>query len=107
MTSKITLIATAFTLTFATLPVQAQNMSDADRQKLIENMSQADRNEDGALTRAEFETLINLNAEDGLGKAAMVQRAGLYDKAFKRLDQNGDGSLTPQEMKTFAGQAKG
>ncbi|MEO0624224.1 MAG: hypothetical protein AAFU49_06360 [Pseudomonadota bacterium] len=80
--------------------------SEAQRQLAAENFMQADVNADGALTRSEFRTLIDLNAEDGLGRAAMVKRFGRYDTAFGRVDQNCDGLVTPEEMKTLAEAAK-
>jgi Ca2+-binding EF-hand superfamily protein len=81
---------------------QAQNMSKADRQKMIENIVQADGNNDGAISRSEFETLINLNAADGLGRAGQVKRRGAYDLAFGKIDANNDGFLTQAEMQALA-----
>jgi hypothetical protein len=86
---------------------QAQNLSKADRQKMIENIVQADKNNDGAISRSEFETLINLNAADGLGRAGQVKRRGAYDLAFGRLDANGDGFLTQAEMQALAEERQG
>ena len=80
----------------------AQDMSPADRQLLLENVTQADRNDDGAISRSEFETLIDLNAADNLGRAQRVKRSGRYDMVFNRLDANNDGFLTRQEMQSFA-----
>ena len=85
----------------------AQNMSKADRQKMIENIVQADKNNDGAISRSEFETLINLNAADGLGRAAQVKRMGAYDRAFGRIDANGDGFLTRTEMQALMEERQG
>lgn len=85
----------------------AQNMSSADRQKLLENITQADANSDGMVTRGEFETLIRLNAEDQLGRAARIQNAGQTTRVFKRIDANGDGVLTQQELQAMAEQARG
>lgn len=84
------------------LSAQAQNMSNADRQKLIANVTEADGNDDGAISRKEFETLIKLNAGDGLGRATQVQKSGRYGLVFNRLDSNGDGFLTQQEMQQMA-----
>lgn len=83
---------------------QAQNMSGAEKQALIQNMLQADSNNDGMLFLSEFELLIKLNADDGLGKAAMVKRTGAYRQVFNRLDSNGDGALTKQEAQQLAKQ---
>ncbi len=81
---------------------QAQNMSAAELQKLLENVIEADRNDDGAISASEFETLINLNAADKLGRAERVKKSGLYGMVFKRLDANGDGFLTKEEMQQMA-----
>ena len=89
------------------MAAQAQNMSAADRQKLLENVTQADRNDDGVLTRSEFETLIDLNATDKLGRAERVKKSGRYGMVFNRLDANGDGFLTKQEMQAMAEAARG
>ena len=97
------LVVVALPLTAA----QAQNMSKQDRQKMVENIVQADANDDGAISRSEFETLIKLNASDGLGRAAQVKKSGRYSAVFKRLDANGDGFLTQQEMQRMAEQARG
>ena len=84
------------------MTVQAQDMSPADRQLLLENVTQADRNDDGAISRSEFETLIDLNAADNLGRAQRVKRSGRHDMVFNRLDANDDGFLTRLEMQSFA-----
>lgn len=84
---------------------QARNMSNADRQLMIENITQADANNDGALSRSEFETLMKLNAADDLGRAARVVQSGRYGMAFNRMDANGDGFVTRQEMQALSEQA--
>ena len=81
---------------------QAQEMSAAEKQAMIENMLQADTNNDGILYLSEFELLIKLNAEDGLGKAALIKRTGAYEKAFKTVDSNGDGAVTKEEAQKLA-----
>lgn len=89
------------------MAVQAQEMSAADRQKLLQNAAQADGNNDGYLNRSEFEKLIDLNAADDLGRAARIKKSGRYGMVFNRLDANGDGFLTQQEMQQAADQANG
>lgn len=89
----------------ATAPVSAgyaQDMSNADKQALIENFLQADSNNDGILYLSEFESLMKLNANDKIGKAAMVVRMGAYEKAFGRLDTNTDGAVTREEIQALA-----
>jgi Ca2+-binding EF-hand superfamily protein len=90
---------------FAAMPFSvalAQSMTGAERQELIANFLQADTNNDGALYRSEFELLMKLNAEDNLGRAAMVVRTGAYEKAFTRLDKNSDGAISREEIQAFA-----
>lgn len=80
----------------------AATASEAQREKAAENFMQADVDANGALTLSEFTTLIDLNAEDGLGRAATVKRFGRYATAFERLDANADAVVTPEEIKALA-----
>ena len=63
-----------------------------------ENYLEADVNGDGVLAYAEFATFIDLNAEDDLGNAKLVSSRGMHSKAFERIDANGDGIVTPEEL---------
>ncbi|MEM8752378.1 MAG: hypothetical protein AAGF90_05325 [Pseudomonadota bacterium] len=72
--------------------------ADEAREKLAANFAEADANADEALTIDEFTRLIDLNAEDGIGRARMVQRGGRYETAFKRIDANGDGLIGSEEL---------
>ena len=81
---------------------QAQGMSEADRRQLIENYLRADTNNDGMLYLSEFEQLIRLNASHNLGRASMVVRAGAYRMVFDRLDKNGDGAVSREEIQEMA-----
>ena len=69
-----------------------------DRELAAENFQQADFDGDGQLVYAEFATFIDLNAEDGLGRAAMISSRGMHARAFERVDANRDGIVTPEEM---------
>ena len=82
--------------------VQAQTMSEANKQKLAENLAQADANGDKALTRAEFNNLLVLNAQDNIGKAAQIVRFGRQDTAFNQIDADRNGLVTQQEMQALA-----
>ena len=97
-----TLVATAALAAVPVFVAEAQEMSGAEKQALIANMLQADSNNDGILYLSEFELLINLNAEDGLGKAAAVKRTGAYKMVFNKLDSNGDGALSKDEAQKLA-----
>lgn len=81
---------------------QAQDMSDADRQALIENVLQSDTNNDGVLYLSEFELLMKRNADDKLDRASIVVRTGAYGQVFKRLDNNSDGAVTRDEIQALA-----
>lgn len=78
------------------LPAAAQ---DADL--AAENYRQADANNDGVLVYAEFATFIDLNAADGLGNADRVSSRGMHARAFERVDANGDGIVSPQELQAI------
>lgn len=78
-------------------PTLANEKAD-DRAKARENFQQADADNDGKLTRAEFRNFINANADDGLGRAGMVRRFGAYGTAFERVDKNEDGVVTALEL---------
>ena len=103
----LTARTTRLALPLLALPLgtaEAQTLSAVDRQKMIENIVQADQNNDGAISRAEFEALIDLNAADSLGRAGQVKRLGAHDAAFGRLDADGNGLLTREEMQALAEQ---
>ncbi len=82
--------------------VQAQAISDADRQKLAENYIQADADGDKALTRSEFHNLLLLNAQDNIGKAGKILKFGRQDMAFTRIDADRNGLVTQQELQAQA-----
>lgn len=103
MTSSARILtAIAFLASVPFSAALAQEMSDADKRALLENILLADTNNDGMLFLSEFEALIKLNADDGLGKAAQIQRAGISEVLFKKLDGNGDGALTKEEAQALA-----
>ena len=93
---KISKIVAASALLVAA-PVLANEEAD-DQAMARENFQQADADNDGQLTAAEFRKFIDANAEDGLGRAGMVRRFGAYETAFERVDKNEDGVVTPREL---------
>lgn len=89
--------ATFLLMLLSPLPVLAQ-----DSQLGQENYIQADVNKDGVLGYTEFVTFIDLNAADDLGRAKLVSSRGLHAQAFERIDTNGDGSVTPEELQAIS-----
>jgi Ca2+-binding EF-hand superfamily protein len=78
-----------------TVPSIALAQNDA---LAAENYQQADANGDGHLAFEEFASFIDLNAADGIGNAHRVSSRGLHAKAFKRVDADGNGLVTPEEL---------
>ncbi|MEL6818121.1 MAG: hypothetical protein AAFP80_05705 [Pseudomonadota bacterium] len=66
-----------------------------------ENYQQADANGDTFLTYDEFVTFIELNAADGIGNAARLKARNMFQTAFGRVDANGDGSISPEELQAL------
>jgi len=58
----------------------------------------SDADESGSLDYGEFTTLVSYMAASGRRIAVYVQRTGLYGVAFGRVDRNGDGLATPDEL---------
>jgi hypothetical protein len=58
----------------------------------------SDRDASGSLDFQEFATLVGYMAASGRRIAVYVQRTGLYGVAFGRVDRNGDGLATPDEL---------
>lgn len=100
-------VAMAAFLVLKAAGAQAAGLSEAEQQQMISNLIEADANADGALSLAEFEVLIKLNAADDLGRAAMLVRSGRYATAFSRLDANGDGFVTEAELQAMIRQVQG
>lgn len=68
----------------------------------MENYVQADVNGDTMLTFDEFSNFIDLNADDGLGRAGMIRDRGMHGFAFRRVDTNSDGLIAPDELSAMA-----
>lgn len=95
----IPVLITVVALSGAATTALAQQV---DREQLAANFMKADANGDRALTLSEFTTLIDLNADSGIGRAGAIRRSGRYKMAFGRVDQNGDGLITTAEMQALA-----
>ena len=59
----------------------------------------ADANGDGTLNRGEFRTFIDLLAKDGLPIARRVRFWKVYGMAFRMTDKDGNGELSPAELR--------
>ena len=79
---------------------QSPPLDNAKRLQVQTNFKTADVDNNDQLNLAEFKFFINLNADQNLGQAISVRRFGIYTKAFKKLDANGDGILTKHEIAT-------
>jgi Ca2+-binding EF-hand superfamily protein len=99
---KISMTATVLVIG-AALPTVA---NETARSQIAANVLEADADADGALTLEEFTTLIDLNADSGIGRARMIQRNDRYSMAFGRIDLNGDGFLTKDELEDMAARAR-
>ena len=62
----------------------------------------ADTNADQRLSYTEFAVFVDLGAAAGLGRLPQISARGLHQRAFDRLDQNGDQLITPEEMQAAA-----
>lgn len=100
-------IALASALVLPHAGASAQSPTEAERQLMAENLTQADANMDGALNQSEFAMLIDLNAADNLGRAGFIARTGNQARAFAQIDANGDGLLTQAELQSLVQQAQG
>ena len=81
----------------AGLPTAAQTAS-TPQEMAAANFRLADADANNGLSAAEFAAFIDLNAAQNIGRAGRVKAAGAYDQAFARLDRNGEGSVSPDEL---------
>lgn len=95
-------VASVSLVALLTLSVSAH--ANPQRAKLRANFEAADIDRNEQLNMAEFKTFINLNADHNLGQASSVRRLGMYTKAFKKADANGDGVVTKEEIAAQAQQ---
>jgi Ca2+-binding EF-hand superfamily protein len=62
------------------------------------NFRAADADGNGALSQAEFQTFIDANADDNLGHASKIRRFGAYERAFKKVDKDNNGTVSWSEV---------
>lgn len=103
---KTILFVSATAISIATLPTLNAWAAEGQKERIAANYMKADENADGALTFAEFSSLIDLNAAAGVGRASMIKRMGKQSMAFERLDANADGLVTVDEISAMAARAK-
>ncbi|MEZ5792592.1 MAG: hypothetical protein R3D34_18010 [Nitratireductor sp.] len=96
--TRKTILCLASVLVVMLAQAHHASAADTDREKGAANFQLADANADNALNKSEFVTFIDLNAASNLGRAGMIQKNKRYDMAFSRLDVNGDGVVTPDEL---------
>lgn len=58
------------------------------------NFKAANASGGGALTTAEFQTFIDLNAAAQIGRAPKIKANNAYSRAFSKVDADGDGKVT-------------
>lgn len=86
------------------LTLAASAHANPQRAQLHANFQATDIDKNEQLNVAEFKAFINLNAEHKLGRANSIRRFGMYNKAFKEVDVNGDGVVSKEEIATRAKQ---
>lgn len=60
----------------------------------------ADRDSDGALTSEEFPAFVRAMARAGQSTAQTIRFFGAYETAFSIADADGNGRLTPNELRS-------
>jgi len=104
MISRTTTHLVVATVAIATLTQSASANDSPKRAQAQANFQAADVDKNGQLNSAEFKTFINHNADHNIGRASSVRRFGMYTKAFKEADANGDGVVTKEEIAAQAQQ---
>ena len=65
---------------------------------MLANFEAADRDNNKGLSKEEFTVFVKANAEAEIGRFAMIQKRGMQDMIFSRMDGNGDGEVTLPEL---------
>ena len=86
--------ASLFALAFLVAPAHAIT---ADQELAAFNA--ADRNNNDLIERNEWNSFVNELADYGYPLAKRVRRFGVYGIGFRRTDANGDGVLSPNELR--------
>ncbi|PLX34678.1 MAG: hypothetical protein C0605_12860 [Hyphomicrobiales bacterium] len=78
-------------------PGQAQRLNPTGSE--VRAFLKADANRDRVLTRREFRRFVRAMAASGQSTARLIRFFSGYDYAFAIADKNGDGIVTPMEMR--------
>ena len=97
MNKPLTLASIAFAMTVFGI-TGSTIASELNREQAKANFLQADINQDRHLDFKEFTQFVNLNADHGIGRAAIIRRFGMHGRAFGKRDSNSDGLVSPQEI---------
>lgn len=65
----------------------------------VDAFVEADADQSGTISRAEFRTFVYALAKAGQPNARRVVTFGAFGLAFRLADKNKDGQLTPQELR--------
>ncbi|UWQ95565.1 hypothetical protein K3728_18215 [Rhodobacteraceae bacterium M385] len=95
--------AAASTLSLAAM-LPAAPASAQFEQQSVQFFLAADRNGDERLTLDEFRTFIRLMADAGAPMSVRIDRLSAFRVAFSRVDANGDGLATPEELRAAESQ---
>ena len=86
------------------LPTTLPNAQEAEQQAILKTLQQvranfrsADEDGDDRITRNQFRTFVDANAEIAFGMSKQIKRMRGYRRAFNALDSDADDILTWQE----------
>lgn len=65
----------------------------------VDAFTQADTDQSGTISRAEFRSFVHALAKAGQPNARRIVTFGAFGLAFRLTDANKDGQLTPQELR--------
>ena len=105
ITFKTTIILAAASIGLSSLACAEQTPSES---QLAHDMAfvKADSDQNGVLTRAEFESFVAFKAAQNVGNYPVVQEKALEHAIFSAKDLNGDGLLTARELAEAASVAE-
>ncbi len=66
-------------------------------QQVRENFKSADEDGDDVITRGQFRVFVDANAEIDFAMSKQIKRMRAYQRAFSRVDLDGDGGLSWEE----------